>query len=101
MKKRILSLLVVASMIGTLLIGCGSSTTENGTEDKTTKASASTEGDSAKKVLRVGMECAYAPFNWTQETDEVANGDTAELIYGTNYYAYGYDVMMAKKIAIS
>ena len=50
-------------------------------------------------VLRVGMECAYAPFNWTQETEEVANGDKAVKIYGSDYYAYGYDVMMAKKIA--
>ena len=45
------------------------------------------------------MECAYAPFNWTQETQEVANGDTAVPIYGQNVYAYGYDVMMAKKLA--
>lgn len=52
-----------------------------------------------KKVLRVGMECAYAPFNWTQETEEVANGNKALPIYKTNYYAYGYDVMMAEKIA--
>ena len=45
------------------------------------------------------MECAYAPFNWTQETEEVKNGEKAVPIYGTSYYAYGYDVMMAKKIA--
>jgi putative lysine transport system substrate-binding protein len=48
-----------------------------------------------KKVLRVGMECAYAPFNWTQSTD--ANG--AVKIADSSVYAYGYDVMMAKKIA--
>ena len=23
---------------------------------------------SSKPILRVGMECAYAPFNWTQDT---------------------------------
>ena len=39
-----------------------------------------------KKVLRVGMECAYAPFNWTQETDTLSNGDKAVPIYGTNLY---------------
>ncbi len=50
-------------------------------------------------MLRVGMECAYAPFNWTQESPGVSNGETAVPIYGSNYYAYGYDVMMAKKIA--
>ena len=41
------------------------------------------------------MECAYAPYNWTQNTD--ANG--AVKIKDSNAYAYGYDVMMAKKIA--
>lgn len=45
--------------------------------------------------FRVGMECGYAPFNWTQNDD--ANG--AVKIEGTNQYAGGYDVEMAKKIA--
>lgn len=45
-------------------------------------------------VLRVGMECAYAPYNWTQSDD--SNG--AVPISGGNEYAYGYDVIMAKKI---
>ena len=48
-------------------------------------------------VLRVAMECAYAPYNWTQTDD--SNG--AVPIAGTNSYAYGYDVMMAKLIAES
>ena len=48
-------------------------------------------------VLRVAMECAYAPYNWTQADD--SNG--AVPISGTNDYAYGYDVMMAKLIAES
>ena len=52
-------------------------------------------GDSSKKVLRVGMECAYAPFNWTQPDD--SNG--AVPIAGTKDYAYGYDIMVAKKVA--
>ena len=41
------------------------------------------------------MEAAYAPFNWTQEDD--ANG--AVKIDGTNQYANGYDVQIAKKVA--
>jgi len=45
-------------------------------------------------VLRVGMECAYAPYNWTQSDD--SNG--AVPIYNSSDYANGYDVMMAKKI---
>ncbi len=47
--------------------------------------------------LRVAMECGYAPYNWTQPTDE--NG--AVQISASSDYAYGYDVMMAKKIAES
>ena len=41
------------------------------------------------------MECGYAPYNWTQPSDE--NG--AVPISGSSDYAYGYDVMMAKHIA--
>lgn len=48
-----------------------------------------------RKVLRVGMECAYAPYNWSQTDD--SNGAVA--IRDSNSYAYGYDVMMAKIIA--
>lgn len=46
-------------------------------------------------TLRVGMECNYAPFNWTQTTD--ING--AVKIQGSNFYANGYDVQVAKYIA--
>ncbi len=53
----------------------------------------------SEKILRVGMECAYAPFNWTQETTDLSNGEKALPIYGTDDYAYGYDVMMAIKLA--
>ena len=49
----------------------------------------------ADEYLRIGMEAAYAPFNWTQDDD--SNG--AVKIDGTNQYANGYDVQVAKKIA--
>ena len=49
----------------------------------------------ADNYLRVGMEAAYAPFNWTQ--DNSSNG--AVPIEGTKQYANGYDVQTAKKIA--
>ncbi|MHC5269488.1 ABC transporter substrate-binding protein/permease [Enterococcus sp. LJL98] len=46
--------------------------------------------------FRVGMETAYAPFNWTQTSD--AHG--AVLKYGEkNAFAGGYDVEMAKRVA--
>ena len=54
----------------------------------------STVSASGRPVLRVAMECGYAPYNWTQTTD--ANG--AVPIADSNDYAYGYDVMMAKLI---
>ena len=44
--------------------------------------------------FRVGMECGYAPFNWTQVND--ANG-AVKLEDGS--YAGGYDVEIAKRIA--
>ncbi len=49
----------------------------------------------SREVLRVGMECAYAPYNWSQT--DTSNG--AVSIKDSNSYAYGYDVMMAKNIA--
>lgn len=50
-----------------------------------------------KKTLKVAMECSYAPYNWTQPDD--SNG--AVPISGSSDYAYGYDVMMAKKSVTS
>lgn len=46
-------------------------------------------------VLKVGMECNYAPFNWTQPDD--SNGGVK--ISEDSQYAAGYDVEIAKKIA--
>ena len=58
-------------------------------------ACSSSEGGKADNVLTVGMECAYAPYNWAQTDD--ANG--AVPISGQpGMYANGYDVMMAKKL---
>ena len=46
-------------------------------------------------VLTVGMECAYAPYNWTQMDD--SNG-AVPIANNPGSYANGYDVMIAKKI---
>ena len=46
-------------------------------------------------VLTVGMECAYAPYNWTQMDD--SNG-AVPIANNPGAYANGYDVMIAKKI---
>jgi len=55
------------------------------------------KAEAPKKVLKVGMECAYAPYNWSQTSAEGG----AVKIAGSNEYAYGYDVMIAKKLADS
>ena len=57
---------------------------------------ASDSTDTSNGTLKIAMECAYAPFNWTQTTD--ANG--AVPIQGQDgMYANGYDVQVAKYIA--
>lgn len=99
MKKKMIRVMIASIMATGLLAGCGSTDVNSGGSAQAVSASGTLESGTDKKVLRVGMECAYAPFNWTQETEEVANGDKAVPIYGTSFYAYGYDVMMAQKIA--
>ncbi|QVK16762.1 transporter substrate-binding domain-containing protein [Mycoplasmatota bacterium] len=47
------------------------------------------------KTFTVGMECAYAPYNWTSPTKT----DTAVIIDGTKAYCDGYDVKVSQKIA--
>lgn len=83
MKKVLAAALVGAMAIG--MFGCG------GSDAKTDKQDAQAEGGQ----LRIGMECGYAPFNWTQQDD--SNGAVA--IEGGGGYANGYDVQIAKKIA--
>jgi len=45
--------------------------------------------------FKVGLECGYAPYNWTQTDD--SNG--AVSIQGTSEFAGGYDIEIAKLIA--
>mgnify|MGYP000792988485 CR=1 FL=1 len=46
-------------------------------------------------VLTVGMECAYAPYNWTQTDD--SNG-AVPIVNNPGSYANGYDVMISQII---
>ncbi len=73
--KKLLPLLLA---LGLLLSACGSS------------------ADGGEKVLRVGMECAYAPYNWTQMDD---SNDAVAITNVPGAFANGYDVQIAKKIA--
>ena len=72
-----------------ILAGCGSSK----------EASKTDTAESGKEVLKVGVECAYPPFNWTQTEETTTTGKKAEPIYGTSQYAYGYDVAVAQELA--
>ena len=90
MKKMKLTALCLALAAMAGLVGCGGSASSAGSAD-----TALPDGDGDPAVLTVAMECAYAPYNWTQTDD--SNG--AVQIRDSSDYAYGYDVMMAKKIA--
>ena len=76
---------MTALMTMVLAAGCGSNRADTDSEDD--------------NVLRVGMECNYVPFNWTQETEDLSDGSKAVPIYGSDFYAYGYDVAVAQKLA--
>ena len=94
--KKIFALLLALTM-SMSLVACGS--TDNGDASNPGTGSQVSAADNPDSVLntgvfRVGMECAYAPYNWTQSDD--SNG--AVPIYGSSDYANGYDVMMAKAI---
>lgn len=85
MKKSVVAVLL-SMMAALTMTACGAA--------KTTDAEgAAAAGDG--KTLKVAMECGYAPYNWTQPDD--SNG--AVPIQDSKDYAYGYDIMMAKKIA--
>jgi len=89
MKKKFWMLLLTMITI-LVLAACGSSDDKNSGDSKDSETSSDSKG-----VLRVGMEAAYAPFNWSQKDD--SNG--AVPIAGSKEYANGYDVQIAKRIA--
>ncbi len=74
------TLLLLFSMLASLFISVPAAADEQTPED----------------TIRVGMEAAYAPFNWTQTTD--AHGAVPKT-GEANTYVGGYDVEIAKKIA--
>ncbi len=87
--KRLFCLMLALLMVFSLA-ACGSG------EEETTAPSG--EGSAIPGledgVLTVGMECVYAPYNWTQMDD--SNG-AVPIVNQPGAYANGYDVMMAKK----
>ena len=89
MKKRISLLLVMVMSLAMMLTGCSSS------NNASSNASSGSSSSNSDDEFRVGMECGYAPFNWTQSDD--SNGGVK--IQGNDEYAGGYDVQIAQKIA--
>ena len=81
--KKIAAFLLALTML-LALTACGGEKTEE--KDLTGVADG---------VLTVGMECAYAPYNWTQMDD--SNG-AVPIANNPGAYANGYDVMIAKRI---
>ncbi len=117
--KKLLSRSLSALLVASMLVGCGSlsgaasgsagagsssgtatsgasSSTSEASAESASSGSASTDAGSAAgtEVLRVGMECNYAPFNWTTTTET----DTTKPIEGGDF-ADGYDVVIATKLA--
>ena len=64
--------------------------------DESTTYEATFADDNSNGVFKVGMECAYDPFNWTQ-------GDSSNSAYPianvSGKYANGYDVQIAHQVA--
>ena len=79
---RKIAALILALVLALSLCACSASdgTVPSGVEDG---------------VLTVAMECAYAPYNWTQSDD--SNG-AVPISNVPGSFANGYDVMIAKKL---
>ena len=105
MKKMLAMIMALAMVLA--LAACGSSSNGSAAPAASADKSAGSASGSAAPadgdtipgtedgVLTVGMECAYAPYNWTQSDD--SNG-AVEIVNNPGSYANGYDVMIAKKI---
>ena len=88
---RKITCLVLAVLLTLSLAACGGKT-----ETTATTAAASSSTGVEDGVLTIAMECAYAPYNWTQGDD--SNG-AVPISNVPGSYANGYDVMIGKKIA--
>src|SRR5699024_9955326 len=71
--NKILALALSAVLAASLAACGGSSSAVSSTASSAAGASAGApDGDGDPTTLTVAMECAYAPYNWTQPND--ANG---------------------------
>ena len=82
--KRIIAIILSAVLLCTALVSCGNA------------SSSDLEKVRSNGKIVVGMECAYAPYNWTVSTESET---THPISNSTGSYADGYDVAIAKLIA--
>ena len=64
--------------------------------EEATYTSLASFADTSAGVLKVGMECAYEPFNWTQADNSNGAYPIANV---SGKYANGYDVQIAAQVA--
>ena len=87
--KKMLTLILALAMV-LAMTACGNAAAPADQKDAAV-ASGVEDG-----VLTIAMECAYAPYNWTQSDD--SNG-AVPIANVPGSYANGYDVMIGKAIA--
>src|SRR5699024_2831836 len=103
MKQKLFALLLAVALVLSLA-ACTASPSDSGSNTSASQAPAAdvpdfTDVDTSTipgledGVLTVGMECAYAPYNWMQMDD--SNG-AVPISNVSGSYANGYDVMIAK-----
>ena len=83
--KRLFALILAVALMLTALTSC-----------KKIDSAQDLENVKEKGQLVVGMECAYAPYNWTTTTPSET---TVPIANSAGAYADGYDVQIAKLIA--
>ena len=100
MNRNTLAALSLTASLSLTLAACGSGggTAQSPAPAASTPpaASGAPSGGVEDGVLTVGMECAYAPYNWTQMDDSTGAVPVSNV---PGAYANGYDVIIAKKLA--
>lgn len=84
--KKILSLVLVATMVGGLMVGCSSSSEEAATTEETTTEVATDEATTEERTtLIVGFDAEYPPYGYMDDNGEYT----------------GFDIEMAKLVCDS
>ena len=93
--RRITAIVMAALMVFALAACGGSSAAPAATQAPAAQPEAAVPSGVEDGVLTIAMECAYAPYNWTQSDD--SNG-AVPIANVPGSFANGYDVMIAKRI---